>query len=205
MAQGQSPSVMYIGCSDSRVVPNEIIGLRPGDMFVHRNIANVVAHSDLNLLSVLQYAVDALGVQHIVVCGHYGCGGVAAALDNKPHGLVDNWLRYIGDTYRLNRDRVDAIDDQKLKCDLMTELNVLNSVYNVCKSPIVQQAWARGQNLTVHAWCYRLQDGLIRDLGLDISKPESVDAIYDKVMKEKTEPEYLSEKTATDYVSAREL
>jgi carbonic anhydrase len=163
----QAPTYLWIGCSDSRVPANEIVDLPPGELFVHRNVANVVVHTDLNCLSVLQYAVDALRVRHIIVCGHYGCGGVHAALAGTKLGLIDNWLRHVQDVNQkhateLNRLEPDAREDR------LCELNVLEQAINVCETTIVQDAWERGQTLTVHAWIYRLDDGLLRDLQFDV-------------------------------------
>ncbi|ORZ34642.1 carbonic anhydrase [Catenaria anguillulae PL171] len=185
LANQQSPQLLWIGCSDSRVPANQIINLAPGEVFVHRNIANVVNHGDLNALSVLQYAVDVLKVKHVIVTGHYGCGGVAASMTNQQFGLIDNWLRTIKDVYQANEAKLDALKDPKAKLDLMVELNVANSVRNVCATTIVQNAWKRGQELSVHGWCYRLEDGVIRDLDICISQPEQISRIYN-VMSGKT-------------------
>jgi carbonic anhydrase len=160
----QSPQYLWIGCSDSRVPANEIVGLLPGEMFVHRNVANVVSHSDLNCLSVLQYAVDVLRVSHVIVCGHYGCGGVRAALEGIRHGLVDNWLRHVQDVHVSHRAAVDGVEDPEERINRMCELNVLAQAAHVCQTTIVQDAWARRQPLLVHAWIYGLEDGLLRDL-----------------------------------------
>ncbi|VGO17311.1 Carbonic anhydrase 2 [Pontiella desulfatans] len=164
LSKQQNPEYLWIGCADSRVPANEIINLPPGDVFVHRNIANVVVHTDLNCLSVIQYAIDVLKVKHIIVCGHYGCGGVAAALDNKEHGLIDNWLRHIGDVYRLYADELNALEDEKEKRDRLCELNVIEQVANVCNTTMARKAWRRGQELHVHGWIYHLEDGLLHDL-----------------------------------------
>ncbi len=166
LSKQQNPEYLWIGCSDSRVPANQIVDLRPGEVFVHRNIANVVAHSDLNCLSVIQFAVEVLGVKHIIVCGHYGCGGIAAALDNQEHGLIDNWLQNIGNVYRLNREEVERIEDPKEKQDRMCELNVIEQVRNVCHTTFVKKAWADGKDLSVHGWIYRLDTGIIKDLGI---------------------------------------
>ncbi|WGK68682.1 carbonate dehydratase [Candidatus Haliotispira prima] len=166
----QSPKYLWIGCADSRVPANQIIGLPPGEVFVHRNIANVVVHTDLNCLSVIQYAVEVLKVEHIIVTGHYGCGGVAAALaaeeSGEVHGLIDNWLRHIRDVYRMHRDELQALPDFKARCHRLCELNVVEQVRNVLGSTIVQQAWGRRQKLHLHGWIYSLEDGLLRDLGI---------------------------------------
>ncbi|KAI8808364.1 carbonic anhydrase [Cladochytrium replicatum] len=174
MAAGQAPQYLWLGCSDSRVPPTEIIStLGPGDVFVHRNIANVISHSDMSMLSVLQYAVDYLKVKHIIVCGHYRCGGVFAAMSNKQHGLLDNWLRHVKDVYAANQGQLEAVADSG-RTDLLCELNVERSVANVCSTTIVQNAWARGQELHVHGWCFRLADGLLRDLRVTVSGRKEV-------------------------------
>jgi carbonic anhydrase len=168
LAQRQTPEYLWVGCSDSRVPANQIVGLAPGDVFVHRNVANVVVHTDLNFLSVLQYAVDILGVGDVIVCGHYGCGGVSAALVGARHGLIDNWLRHVSDVAEKRSDELDEVpDDQRV--DRLCELNVAEQVANVCHTTIVRDAWARGQDLTVHGLVYGLQDGLLRDLGVSVS------------------------------------
>ncbi|KAI9144496.1 carbonic anhydrase [Paraphysoderma sedebokerense] len=181
LANQQSPQVFWIGCSDSRVPANQIVNLQPGEVFVHRNIANVVTHTDINCLSVLQYAVDVLKVKHIIVCGHYGCGGVVASMCAKQYGLIDNWLRNIKDLYAHHVHDLEGCENEKAKADLMCELNVANSVRNVCATTIVQNAWARNQELSVHGWCYRIEDGLIRDLGLCISDPSMVEKVYQMI------------------------
>src|SRR3954462_8213375 len=164
----QSPKYLWIGCSDSRVPANQIVGLLPGELFVHRNVANVVAHSDLNCLSVLQYAVDVLKVEHVIVCGHYGCGGVRAAYCRSSLGLIDNWLRHVQDVRDRHEHVLAQIDDEDARIDRLCEFNVIAQVVHVCQTTIVQDAWARGQGLTVHGWIYRLNDGLLRDLGWEI-------------------------------------
>jgi carbonic anhydrase len=169
LAAQQAPDYLWIGCADSRVPANEIVDLAPGELFVHRNVANLVVHSDLNCLSVLQFAVDVLGVEHVIVCGHYGCGGVRAALRGERHGLVDNWLRHLQDTARNHRAALDALTDARAREDKLCELNVLAQVRNVCETTIVQDAWARGQRLAVHGWIYGLEDGRLRDLGLAVT------------------------------------
>jgi carbonic anhydrase len=173
LAKGQSPEALWIGCSDSRVPPSVITGLPPGQLFVHRNIANLVVHSDMNLLSVLQYAVDALKIQHIIVCGHYDCGGIKAALDGHPHGLVDNWLRYIHDVYKRNDMELSGIEDKQARLNRLIELNVVEQVNNIRKSPIVKEAWKRGQDLTIHGWIYRISNGLLEDLDVSVSVDSS--------------------------------
>ncbi|MEX0871301.1 MAG: carbonate dehydratase, partial [Aquisalimonadaceae bacterium] len=155
----QNPDYLWIGCSDSRVPANEIVGLMPGELFVHRNVANVVVHTDMNCMSVLQYAVEVLQVEHVIVCGHYGCGGVRSALSNVQHGLIDNWLRHIRDVYFRHREALDPIRDENARVDRLCELNVMAQVYNVCYTTIVQNAWARGQKLTINGWIYGLRDG----------------------------------------------
>jgi carbonic anhydrase len=162
----QAPAYLWIGCSDSRVPANQIVGLLPGELFVHRNVANVVVHSDLNCLSVLQYAVDVLKVQHIIVCGHYGCGGVRAALENAKLGLIDNWLRHVQDVRAKHQAQLDGVADFPQRLARMCELNVLEQAAHVCATTVVQDAWARGQALDVHAWIYGIEDGRLRDLGL---------------------------------------
>lgn len=174
----QSPEYLWIGCADSRVPANEIVGLLPGELFVHRNVANVVVHTDLNCLSVVQYAVEVLGVRHIIVCGHYGCGGVKAAANNEKHGLIDNWLRHVQDVEHKHHAGLCTIDDADRRLDRMCELNVVEQVVNVCQTTVVQDAWARGQGLTVHGWIYALQDGRLRDLGMCASGPEELAACY---------------------------
>ncbi len=178
LSKQQSPEYLWIGCSDSRVPANQIVGLLPGEIFVHRNIANVVVHTDLNCLSVIQFAVDVLEVKHIIVCGHYGCGGVIAALENKEHGLIDNWLRHIKDVYHFHQSKIDVCKSHQEQADKLCELNVFEQVANVCHTTIVQNAWKRGRDLTVHGWIYSLEDGLIRDLGLSISDNEQIKAVY---------------------------
>ncbi len=160
----QSPEYLWIGCADSRVPANEIVGLLPGELFVHRNVANIVMHTDINCLSVLQYAVDILKVKHIIVCGHYGCGGVMAALDDRPLGLIDNWIKDVKRIHRHHRARIDAIADPKQRVDLMCELNVREQARKVWQTTIVQQSLARGQDLSVHGWIYGIADGLLKDL-----------------------------------------
>lgn len=168
LAKQQAPEYVWIGCADSRVSADNIVGLPPGEIFVHRNVANQVIHTDLNCLSVLQYAVEALKVKHIIVCGHYGCGGVIAALDDKRHGLIDNWLRHIQDTATLYAKSLEQITDESKKADKLCELNVIEQVTNVGETTIVLDAWERGQNLTVHGWIYSLKDGIIKDLDVSI-------------------------------------
>ncbi|WP_421938384.1 carbonate dehydratase [Pedobacter sp.] len=164
LSAGQAPPVLWIGCSDSRVPANQITNTKPGDIFVHRNIANVVVHTDMNLLSVLDYSINVLKVKHVIVCGHYGCGGVKAALGNKQVGIIDNWLRNIRDVYRVHESELSSITDENQKFDRLVELNAIEGAANVTNTSIVQNAWANGQELSVHAWVYSLKTGLIKDL-----------------------------------------
>ncbi len=163
LSNQQSPEYLWIGCSDSRVPANQITRLEPGEVFVHRNIANIVVHTDLNCLSVLQYAVEVLNVKHIIVCGHYGCGGVRAALENHEHGLIDNWLRHIKDVLRFNKDKFNGLEHEQ-KMDLLCELNVREQVTNICNTTIVQDAWNNGKELSVHGWIYSVENGILKDL-----------------------------------------
>lgn len=167
LAAIQNPRYLWIGCSDSRVPANEIVGLAPGELFVHRNVANVVVHTDLNCLSVLQFAVDVLNVEHVIVCGHYGCGGVQAAWSGAPLGLIDNWLRHVQDVAHKHRRALDVLSDAGAQVARLCELNVLEQAAHVCRTTIVQDAWRRGQTLHVHGWIYALEDGLLRDLRFD--------------------------------------
>ncbi|RZL17502.1 MAG: carbonate dehydratase [Pedobacter sp.] len=166
LSSGQKPPILWIGCSDSRVPANQITNTNPGDIFVHRNIANVVVNTDMNLLSVLDYAVNVLEVEHVIVCGHYGCGGVEAALGNKQFGIIDNWLRCIKDTYRLHYVEMDKITDPKKRSERLVELNVIEGVFNLTKTSIIQNRWRSGKKLGVHGWAYSLHTGLISDLGV---------------------------------------
>lgn len=163
LSKQQSPEYLWIGCSDSRVPANQIIDLPPGEVFVHRNIANVVVHTDLNCLSVIQFAVDALKVKHIIVCGHYGCGGVKASMEKKEHGLVDNWLRHIKDVSRFNTEKLEGLSSDR-QLDLLCELNVIEQVANVCNTTTVQSAWKNGSELSVHGWIYNIENGILKDL-----------------------------------------
>ena len=176
--EGQNPELLWIGCADSRVPANEIIGAQPGDVFVHRNIANMVLHTDMNMLSVLDYAVNVLKVKHIVVCGHYGCGGVAAAMGNQHIGLIDNWIRHIKDVYRFHNDTLDAIKDHKKRFDKFVELNVVEQVYDLAKTSIVQNAWEKGQPLSIHGWVYGTGDGLIKDLEVNFKSDKDLSDVY---------------------------
>ena len=178
LSEGQVPAYLWIGCSDSRVPANEIVGLEPGKLFVHRNVANLVPHTDFNCLSVVEYAVDHLKIEHIIVCGHYGCGGVKAAMESHRLGLVDNWLRNIRDVYARFKDELDAITDTKKRYDRLVELNVMQQVLNVCHTTIVQGAWMKGQPLTVHGWVYDITNGRLKDLNVCVSDIDQVDDIY---------------------------
>jgi len=178
LSRQQAPKHLWIGCSDSRVPANQIVGLAPGEVFVHRNVANVVVHADLNCLSVIQFAVDVLKVEHIMVVGHYGCGGVQAVLEGGRLGLVDNWLRHVGDVANKHHDALAAVDLASLRHARLCELNVIEQVVNVCQTTVVDDAWARGQNLTVHGWIYSLLDGRVRDFGLDVSARDELAPAY---------------------------
>lgn len=179
LAKGQSPEVLWIGCSDSRVPANEITGTKPGEVFVHRNIANVCVHSDMNMLSVLDYAVNVLKVKHVIVAGHYGCGGVAAAISRKQHGLIDNWLRHIKDVYRLHSHELDRITDEKQQLNRLVELNVSEQVYNVCKTSIVQNVWKQRSDLEIHGWVIDLSTGLAKDLKVSSTRSQNLGYVYE--------------------------
>ena len=174
LLERQAPEYLWIGCSDSRVPANQVVGLAPGEVFVHRNVANVVGHTDLNCLSVLQYAVDVLGVEDVIVCGHYGCGGIRAALEKDAHGLIDNWLRHVQDVARAHDVKLNAIPDFDARVDRLCELNVIDQVQNVARTTVVQDAWRRGHAVQLHGWVYGLKDGLISDLGIQISGSSSI-------------------------------
>ncbi|WP_276089807.1 carbonic anhydrase [Pedobacter sp. JY14-1] len=178
LSAGQAPPVLWIGCSDSRVPANQITNTMPGDIFVHRNIANVVTHTDMNLLSVLDYSVNVLKVKHIIVCGHYGCGGVNAALGDKQVGLIDNWLRNIKDVYRIHEREMSTIKDPVRKSERLVELNAIEGAANVMSTSIVQNAWAAGQELSVHAWVYSLKTGLITDMKVSASNSEDLSPVF---------------------------
>ena len=178
LAEGQNPPLLWIGCSDSRVPANEIIGAEPGEVFVHRNIANMVVHSDMNMLSVLDYAVNALKVKHVIVCGHYGCGGVKAAMGNTSIGIIDNWIRHIKDVYRFHQDELDAIENEKERFNKFIEINVKEQVMNLAKTSIVQNAWKNGQELSLHGWVYGLNDGYVTDLDVNFSCDKDLDDVY---------------------------
>lgn len=177
LAKGQSPRFLWIGCSDSRMPANEILGLEPGEVFVHRNVANLCPHSDFNCLSVLQYAVDYLKVEHVIICGHYGCGGVQAAMQQAQFGLVDNWLRHIRDVFAQKEEELRELNDDQ-RCDRLVELNVLQQAMNVCTTTIVQNAWKNGRKLFVHGWVYDLKSGLLKDLGFCVGSLSEVEGYY---------------------------
>lgn len=176
-SKDQSPEFFWIGCSDSRVPANEVTNTEPGEIFVHRNVANLVVNTDLNLLSVLQYAVEVLKVKHIIVCGHYGCGGVKAAMTQKSYGIINKWLRNIKDVYRFHRDEIDGIQDEQKRVDRLIELNVKEQIHNLAKTSIVQKAWANDQRPVLHGWVYRLDDGILNNI-LTIDHNFKVDPIY---------------------------
>ena len=178
LAAQQSPEYLWIGCSDSRVPANQIVGLLPGEIFVHRNVANIVVHTDFNCLTVLQYAVDVLRVKHVIVVGHYGCGGIRAAYEGADNGLADNWLRNIKDVQHRHQARLEAVDGEEARLDLLCELNVMTQVDHVCHTTIAQNAWSRGQELSVHGWVYSLQDGLLKDLNCSVDRLEQVPKAY---------------------------
>ena len=178
LAQQQTPHYLWIGCSDSRVPATQLVGLPPGELFVHRNVANVVVHTDFNCLSVLQFAVDLLGVSHVIVCGHDGCGGVLAAMQNLKLGLADNWLRHVQDVMHSHESLLSEISDQTQRLNRLCELNVIEQVLNVSRTTIVQNAWGRGQELAVHGWIYGIADGLLRDLDICITNPTELSAAY---------------------------
>lgn len=178
LAKGQAPPVLWIGCADSRVPANQITNTAPGEIFVHRNIANMVIHTDMNMLSVLDYAVNVLKVKHVIVTGHYGCGGIAAAIGNQQFGLIDNWLRHIKDVYRLHAHKLDVIADLEERCDKLVEYNVMEGVRNLCKTSIVQNAWKSGQQLGVHGWVYSLKTGIISDMKVSTYDNAHMDNVF---------------------------
>jgi carbonic anhydrase len=188
LANIQRPHYLWIGCADSRVPANEIVALDPGELFVHRNVANIVVHTDLNCLSVIQYAVDVLKVEHIMVVGHYGCGGVRSALLNRRHGLIDNWLRHIQDVHQKYRNIVQSAGTTEQQVDRLCELNVIEQALNVCETTIIQDAWARKQPLQVHGWVYGLKDGLINDLKITMDSPEDMHGIYERAVQHLSAP-----------------
>jgi len=178
LAAGQRPQFLWIGCSDSRVPANEITHTKPGDIFVHRNIANMVVHTDMNMLSVLDYAVNILHVKHVIVCGHYGCGGVKAAMDNQQYGLVDNWLRFIKDVYLKHAEELDKIKDLEARCNRFVELSVMEQVFNLTKTSIIQNSWKQHQEPKIHGWVYQLDSGLIKDLGVLYNSSGKIPSIF---------------------------
>lgn len=182
LSKQQSPKFMWIGCSDSRVPANQITGLAPGEMFVHRNVGNIVVHTDLNCLSVLQFAIDVLKVEHVIVCGHYGCGAVAAAYHNRPLGLADNWIRHIKDVSERHQEMLQAVPDEDPRIDTLCALNALQQAVNVCRTTVVQDAWKLGQKLMIHGLVYRLKDGLIRDMGFSVGSAEEFASDYQRAL-----------------------
>lgn len=185
LAKGQQPPVLWIGCADSRVPANELIGAKPGEVFVHRNIANMVVHTDMNMLSVLDYAVNVLKVKHIIVCGHYGCGGIQAAMGNQYFGVIDNWIRHIKDVYRFHHEELTAIKDEAKKFDRFVELNVIEQVYDLAKTSIIQRVWRKGQDLHVHGWVYNIRDGKVIDLDMNFSNENDLDEVYKLIIEKK--------------------
>jgi carbonic anhydrase len=184
LSRQQTPAYLWIGCADSRVPANEIVGLLPGELFVHRNVANVVVHTDLNCLSVMQFAVDVLHIRHIIVCGHYGCSGVRAAMHGERHGLVDNWLRHVQDVRHKHEERLGRVADGPGQSDRLCELNVIEQVANVCQTTVVRDAWDRGQALVVHGWVYGLVDGRLRDLDTTVCGPADVGPRYQAALSQ---------------------
>jgi carbonic anhydrase len=182
LAKQQTPRYLWIGCSDSRVPATQLVGLRAGELFVHRNVANVVVHTDMNCLSVLQFAVDVLAVSHVIVCGHYGCGGVQAAMENLQLGLIDNWLRHVQDVMRSHEELLTMIRDDKKRLDRLCELNVIEQVLNVSRTTIVQKAWSRGHELAVHGWIYEIGDGLLRDLNICVTNQNELSNVYEAAL-----------------------
>lgn len=178
LAEGQKPPLLWIGCADSRVPANQIINAQPGEVFVHRNIANMVIHSDMNMLSVLDYAVNVLKVEHVIVCGHYGCGGIKAAMTNNSIGLIDNWIRHIKNIYRLHKKELDAIEDEEKRFDRFVELNVVEQVFDLAKTSIVQGAWKNDQKLHLHGWAYGVGSGIVKDLNVNVSSETQLDEVY---------------------------
>lgn len=186
LSEIQAPKYLWIGCADSRVPANQIVGLDPGELFVHRNVANLVVHTDLNCLSVLQFAIEVLKIKHVVVCGHYGCGGVSAALFHKELGLIENWLRNIQDVAINHQHRLDAIESPKDRVDRLCELNVIEQVMNVCRTTIVRDAWRKGQFLSINGWVYGLGDGLIKDLGITVQSHDEMESVYESCLNQIT-------------------
>ncbi|MEJ6582887.1 MAG: carbonate dehydratase [Crocinitomicaceae bacterium] len=177
LAKGQQPPILWIGCADSRVPANQIIGAQPGEVFVHRNIANMVIHSDMNMLSVLDYAVNVLKVKHVIVCGHYGCGGVQTAMTNKQVGIIDNWIRHIKDVYRFHKNELDSIPNEQVRFDRFVELNVYEQVQGLAKTSIIQNAWARKQDIHLHGWVYAINNGIIKDLDITLKDNGSLETV----------------------------
>lgn len=178
LGNGQRPQLLWIGCADSRVPANQIIGAPPGEVFVHRNIANMVIHTDMNMLSVVDYAVNILKVRHVIVCGHYGCGGIQAAMGNESFGLIDNWVRHIKNNYRIHKKELDSIEDEQQRFDRFVELNVVEQVYDLAKTSIVQNAWKNDQALYLHGWVYGVSSGIIKDLNVNVSSESQLDEVY---------------------------
>ncbi len=178
LASGQNPKVLWIGCSDSRVPANQVTNTKPGEVFVHRNIANVCVHSDMNMLSVLDYSVNVLKVKHVIVAGHYGCGGVAAAMSRKQYGVIDNWLRHIKDVYRLHSHELDLITDPEVRADRLVELNVIEQVFNLCKTTIIQNAWKEREDLEVHGWVVDIRTGMVKDLKVSCSNTDNLSKVF---------------------------
>lgn len=178
LSQQQNPEYLWIGCSDSRIPPNEIVGLNPGELFVHRNVANLILHTDMNCMSVVQFAVEVLKVKHIIVCGHYGCGGVRTAMENHQHGLIDHWLRHIKDLYKAKQDELDIIENKTARQDRLCEINAIEQAYNLSYTQFVQNAWDRGQELNIHTWIYGLEDGLVKDLGVSFSDSKHIPELF---------------------------
>lgn|SRR5690606_13885380 len=178
LAKGQQPPLLWIGCADSRVPANEIIGAQPGEVFVHRNIANLVVHTDMNMLSVVDYAVNVLKVKHIIVCGHYGCGGVQAAMGNKSYGIIDNWIRHIKNTYRLHQNELDTIEDEGKRFDRFVEINVSEQVFDLAKTSIVQNAWKNNQDLMLHGWVYSIKRGIVQEVVSRVDNNSRLDEVY---------------------------
>ena len=205
LAQQQAPEYLWIGCSDSRVPANEIVGLLPGELFVHRNVANLVVHTDMNCLSVIQYAVQVLKVKHVMVVGHYGCGGVKASIESEPHGLIDNWLRHIRKVYQKHRELLSVWDHSHQQLDRLCELNVIEQACNVCETTVIQKAWADGQDLTVHGWVYGLSDGLVNDLEFHASSMDEVESQYQLALSKIEKLRELAQSSDKDTHNARTL
>jgi len=187
LSEAQNPEILWIGCSDSRITPTSSVGLLPGEMFVHRNVANLVNHSDMNCLAVMQFAIEVLKVRHVIVCGHYGCGGVKAAFDDSRYGLVDNWLRHIQDTMHKHREEIDRQGDYEAQLDKLCEINIIEQIVSVGETTIVQDAWERGQELYIHGWIYRIAEGIYRDLGVTVSSLEQLGAMRDTTFARRVE------------------